>query len=75
MKQRVSIGRILAKALLEGKTVHIEGMGMLAPQNRAADVIEAGGRRVWTPPVNGIAFTSDTQTWDMQMNQGPREDD
>lgn len=65
----------MAKALLEGKTVHIEGMGTLAPQNRAAEVIEAGGRRVWTPPGSGIAFATDTQTWDMQMNQSPREDD
>jgi hypothetical protein len=62
VKQRVSITRILAKALLSNEAVHAEGFGTFTPETKQAVMTEDDDGRAWLPPRTTVRFDEDEDT-------------
>gem|GEM_PF-2942365 len=61
----MAIGRLIAKALLEGDDVHVEGFGTFVREAPPAAVHDHEQHRIWTPPRPVIDF---------RVENGPGDD-
>ncbi len=52
----MALGRLIAKALLEGKQVHIDGFGTFSRDTPSAAVHNHEKHRIWTAPRDEISF-------------------
>ena len=52
----MALGRLIAKALLEGKRVRIDGFGTFSRQTPTAAVHDHEQHRIWTGPRDEIRF-------------------
>jgi hypothetical protein len=56
LENRQHIGRILAEALLQGKSVYLDEIGILAPRRKAAFREVQGEVTEWHPPSVSLEF-------------------
>lgn len=52
----MALGRLIAQALLEGKDVHVAGLGTFVNESPSAAVHEHERHRIWTAPKDEIRF-------------------
>ncbi|MDA1027919.1 MAG: hypothetical protein O3B41_02550 [Bacteroidetes bacterium] len=61
MDKKKQIGRVIAQALLQGKSVRLDGIGQLSPKRLPAfrESLPSGFK--WHPPQLGLGFDPDSK--------------
>ena len=58
VENRIAIGRLIARALLEGKNVEVPGLGTFTRSHVPAQKHLNGDRVIWTPPKTDVVLVS-----------------
>lgn len=62
MENRITIGRLIARALLEGKNIEVPGLGTFTRKHVPAQKHLNGDRVIWTPPSTNVNLLSGAVT-------------
>lgn len=61
MDKKKHIGRIVAQALIQGKIVRLDGIGVLSPKRQSAFRESTPSGFKWHPPQRGLEFEPDSK--------------